>query len=316
MQFLKTLLTENAAGGSVSAGGGDIAGVRMPLGMDRKTKKRFKNIVYRKIVEGAGEPKFDSTEVMSKIRAAERNTKQTKDTVTFGLEDDLGNVVKVLLPKEEAKEFEVALAAALDDSGDEMKSQEIAEILFNLQSKFNIVDVEWPAVEEDEEDEVEAVALNPDDIGAPPEMDGADVGDTESAKSALDKVIDMMRADADARMAEANAKKAEAEAKAAEFAAKAAETKMRAEEEILDMEDFYSRQGEEDKEAKRLAKLAKYRHDLAQQAEDTLGSERISTESIEEMKTVPSKDKKKALKKKMTYQEYLSMARKHVQAQE
>ena len=83
------------------------------------------------------------------------------------------------------------------------------------------------------------------------------------AASALQQVIDALKADAEARKAEAEAKEAEAKARESEAAAKQAEAKVKQEEEVLDMEAYYDNQKEAKSETDRLAKLARYRHELA-----------------------------------------------------
>lgn len=248
----------------------------------------------------SSQQKFDPQDVISKMIAAEKRSKTDDDTVAFGLEDESGQIVKVYVRAEQAEEFESALAQMLsgedDDDDDENNAKEIAEVLFNLRDKFDIVDVEWPHIEGDVEEEQE-VAAEPGAAPAgeaPPEGEippeeggelgggegelGGEEGDLgieggeemvaepeageEQVASALTQVIDMMRADAEAKKAEAEARAAEAKAREAEAMAKTAEAKVSQEEQLLDIEAHEEKQKKASDEAKRLAKLAKYRHEV------------------------------------------------------
>lgn len=285
MSLLKKFL-EDAAAASVSAT--NVANVAEPLMKDKKKKKtKLKKRVMEAGEEGM--PSFDETDALSKLRDAEKSFDHN-DTVGFALEDEDGRIVKVYVVADQAEDFEKALSTALDQSS--QSEAEIAEILFDFRDQFDIIDIVWPSIPEDEEVDNELtndeggedtsgdtgdIDLTADDNGT--EDTGEDTGDemtaddagTEDtgAQSALDKVIDMMKADAEARKQEAEAKKAAAEAEQGKYAAQAAAAKVQAEEETLDMEDYYKKKADEDKEAKKLAKLAKYKHDLAaDEAED------------------------------------------------
>jgi hypothetical protein len=244
-----------------------------------------------------GATDFDVADVLSKLEAAEKKAKVEKDTVTFGLENEDGGIVRVYVKKDQADEFEQALAQMLagsdNNQDNENTSLEIAEVLFKLKDRYDIVDVDWGDIPEDEEQEQTVDGgeqqgqegqppaegqpgqdgqENPIDQEAdqegeqPPEgQEGGDMGagGEEQAKSALDSVIDLMKADAKAKQAEADARAAEARAKEAEWAAKASAIKVKQEEKILDMETHEKDIQKQEKEAKRLAKLAKYEHDKA-----------------------------------------------------
>ena len=95
-------------------------------------------------------------------------------------------------------------------------------------------------------------------------------GEEDDAKTALQSVIDLLMAQADAQKAEANAKEAEANAEEAKHNAGAADAKVKQEEQVLDMEAYYDEQGKADKEAKQLSKLAKWKHETAQTAQNEM----------------------------------------------
>lgn len=317
MSLLKDLINESAAGGTTSAGA--IAGVRGAIGgkaskkskkNEHKVRSRLKPVgnLYALKFVSEGKQTFDPADVVAKMGAAEKKAEQGENTKTFALEDEEGNLVKVSVASEEADEFEDALARALhgdedDDStfSDEeaSKPMEIAEILFRLKDRFTIVDVEWPEVEEDqEEDATDANAETMGDIEGGDEMpDGemdAEMGDEDlegedgemdaeggeeyDQMSALSQVIDLLKAQADAQKAEADAKTAEAEADKAKSEAEASMAKVRQEEQILDMETYYKKKKDGDKEAKRLAQLAQWKHDMA--ADNDVADEITLTKSV------------------------------------
>lgn len=344
MSILRDLIkqvNENAAGGAVGAGAvGSVFGSLFGGGVVSRPKARNRNLVnitrlaannlsksvknrnswkWKILGEMVDNQQFDMSDVMSKLDSAEKKAKQGSDTIPFGMEDEDGNIVKVYVKADEADEFEAALAAMLagehsDDPDDITDSVEIAEVLFQLKDRFSIVDVEWPKIEGDEEEEQDLKGAKDDNIDmeankklpgedGSAEAEGAEgneppgdledleneVGNGEDAlgdinagaggmepeggvESALQQVIDMMKADAEARKAESEARAKEAEARAAEANAQAAASKVKQEEDVLDMESYNSKKKEEDDESQRLAKLAKYRHDLASRAETKLAS--------------------------------------------
>lgn len=232
---------------------------------------------------------FDASDVISKIDAMGKKQSQEMDTTPFGLEDEDGNMVKVYVRADQAEDFEVQLgtmlAAADDTNADSNSSLEIAEILFKLKDKFDIVDVEWPGIEGDHEEEQEVVdpdATAPAATGDDADLDDDPAGgddmtpapvDTSGAESALSQVIDMMKSDAEAKKAEADARAAEARAKEAEYTAQASASKVRKEEQIYDMENAEKEKKEQNKEAEQMAKLARYQHAQAQDAEVKLSME-------------------------------------------
>lgn len=257
----------------------------------------IKNLLSEAI---SNDEQFDMNDVLSKLKSAEKNEKISKNSTAFALEEidsvtGESRIVKVHVSRDQANEFEKQLAAALHEFEGK---KEIAEILFDLRQKFNIVNVEWPDIPEDEEveqtlDTGESPAENmvASDQEMPTEIGSTDEDD---AKSALHAVIDMMKADAEARKADAEARKAEAEAKTAEQATKASIVKARTEEEILDMEAHYKEKEEKKKEADKLAKLAKYKHDIAQNTPQTSSEEQPSV-SMSKLEVTPAEDEEVAV---------------------
>lgn len=225
---------------------------------------------------------FDNSEVMARLKGLEQKEKvDNRDTVSFGLEDDNGGVVRVVIKNDQAQDFERALQSLMANQEADEEQMEIAEILFKLKDQFDIVDVKWPEVVEDEEEDV---ALAGGDSGQPgedgadptggeqqgdPSLDddmggdmGAPAGNTDQTADLLTQVIDMMKADAEARKAEARAREAEAKGKEADSLVAQTMARVKQEEQYLDMDSYNKAKKEETREAKRLAQLAKWKHDM------------------------------------------------------
>lgn len=221
-------------------------------------------------------PAFDSTEVISRLKSLEdKDSAEVRDSTTFGLEDDNGDIVRVTISNDQAQEFEKALQAFMANVDNDEELPEIAELLFKLKDQFNIVNVVWPEIAEDEEEtqtieggdgmggdinqpgNEEAVPM--DDI---PMDDGASTDASVNTGDLLTQVIDMMRADAEARKADAEARTAEAKNREAEAAVNQAHSRVKHEEELLDMDTYNKSRKEEEKESKRLAQLAQWRRDV------------------------------------------------------
>lgn len=235
---------------------------------------------------------FDQTEVISKLKSLETKEKSdARDVVSFGVEDDEGQIVRVSVRSEQAEEFEKALQSVMAEmEEDEDSKAEIAEVLFKLKDHFDIVDVVWPEIQEDEEEGAEqfgdeqgapgedALSGLEDPAGAEGELGAegseGDLGDmddlsgdmdtgTDQTQDLLTQVIDMMKADAEARKADAEARKAEAKQREQEMGSKNALARIKQEEQMLDMDDQQKRTKEEDKEVKRLAQLARWKNKMS-----------------------------------------------------
>lgn len=238
-------------------------------------------------------------DVASKIKAAEKSFKGREGTKGFALENEDGSLVKVFVKQEQAEDFEKALSREM--IGDDDEFVEIPELLFKLRKTFDIVDVEWgdgsiPEDEEevetklegDEEGDEGSLDLSDldketdDELGEEGEKEEEDEGmdaeenlddslsqfqgsgeeNEDGAYSALNNIINMMKADADAKKSEADAKKAQAEVELAKESLRSAEYRAAQEEEILDMEEFNKKQSSMKKDHSNRDKLIKYRHEL------------------------------------------------------
>ena len=262
-----------------------------------KIKNRFvfgeQRMSFKRFIKESAIEKPDFQDVVAKLKRSNSESKvNTKNTIIFALEDEDGKMVKVRVPKDQAKEFESTLHQALDG----MKGNsnvEIAELLYNLHLKFNFIDVEWPQFSEDEEE-----VVTPDEnIPEEPTEDTANAGDanpvptedsTDDTKGALKQIVDLLKKDAEARTAEADAKKAEARAKEAEYTARASEAKIKQQEEVLDMETYNDDKSKEAKEAKELSQLAKYRHQVARDVDQEVSKVSNTTTNITSAPTTES----------------------------
>lgn len=282
----KNTLKEEATGGATSAGA--VSSFAMPLftrlikrtsintekpkeKLHKKTKNKKLSDYFATINEavttGAGigaDPSYDKTETISRLKSLERKeTIDKNETQSYGLEDENHNIIRITIKKEQAPQFEKALEQFLAVEENERKL-EIAEILFKLKDRFDIVDVDWPNIEEDEEEKQELAMPEEQPFEKQPEEKTQEIksADINDAKSLLQQVIDMMKADADARKAEAMARQKEAEAKTTEAAAQQAMARVKREEQLLDMEEWERAKKEQEKEAKRLAKLAHWKREM------------------------------------------------------
>ena len=96
---------------------------------------------------------LNQTDVIDYLKKADEINDEV-DTIVFGLEDDQGAIVKVYVAKDDADGFEKALGEKLGVDDD------IEELLAELAADYDIVDVEWP--EEEEEDEAVEGEDDPD----------------------------------------------------------------------------------------------------------------------------------------------------------
>lgn len=302
--FIATQIAEDAAVGAVSAGDISVAPmplftsmVKRPLSASKpKTKAKGKGskTSLQEMINSLTEddatsaspntptPSDDTTGIIAKLKALETKERTDYRNVTvFGLEDSDGGTVRVSVSNEQAAEFEKALQTIRSEEDD----MEIPEVLFNLKDKFDILNVEWPEIEEDEE-EIQTISPQPgagaehpeagsDDLSSELNVDAnqppdagldANKGQTQDL---LTQVIDMMKADAEARKAEAEAKKAEARSRESELALQQTNNKVKQEEQMLDMESYEKSQKEASRETKRLAKLARWKQGVDREDGDS-----------------------------------------------
>lgn len=242
-----------------------------------------------------------------------------RDLRFFGMEDESGQVIKVAVKKADAAEFEVALQnelAELESSSD--YDAPVAEILFKLKDQFEIVDVKWPKIEQDEEVDQRAVSpdldtdvdsdqdelrLDFDDDDSDTDIDqdapAPDNGSSEQLNQVTDlmnKFIEVMKAETSARQAEADARKREAQMREQELAIQQTVARIKQEEQILDMEADMKARKEQDQEVRTLAQLAQWRSETARDQGKVEDNEDIFPNLQKATKT-PSTNKSEPTKK-------------------
>lgn len=306
----KKIIEEDAVGGA--CGAGSIAAFSMPLfstivkrsipsssssiqlikyknpAIKKKKKKSiglreaFFSAMSESLNSVPEDDSFDSADVIAKLKSLEsKENTDYKNVSTFGLVDSKEQVVRITIPSEQAESFERDIQQYLGNRDESQRVPEIAEILFELKNKYTIINVEWPKIEEDEEED-QALAdkktnnkeEDNDKLDTEPGKPGLDkqeplpapvgnpTGDTGQVKDLLNQVIDMMKADADARKAEAQAREAEAKTKQANAARDQAMARVKQEEQFMDMDEYNKAEKNKNNEAKRLASLAKWKHDM------------------------------------------------------
>lgn len=263
---------------------------------------------------------FNLSDALSKINNVAKQSQATKtNSVQFGLQDDKDNIIRVFVDAEHAEEFESALQHHLEVDMKKIEIAELLFSLKDEFNILNVVwpTVVDDAVEEEEtskngemqnqdtdmNDETDLDSINPDDQQSSDENRGVgeekgthDVGEddipvadlpqqdafsgADDQKTTINSILAMLSSDAEAKKADADARAAEARAREAESMARAAEAKIKSEEQILDMEAYNKTQTTEKTETRKLAKLAKYRHDLKRERSDgTLDSDTIEIDS-------------------------------------
>lgn len=131
-------------------------------------------------------------DVHSLLKSAEEKDEEV-ETVTFGLETEEGDVVKVYVNVEDADKFEEALSKLLGTEDD------LEKVLDELSNEYDIVDVKWPNVddedankdehnEDDEETAAEKLLLKkPEESDETEESDGSDTETDELNFDEVDK---------------------------------------------------------------------------------------------------------------------------------
>lgn len=254
------------------------------------------NLVQSLLLEAVSqEEQFDAQSVLSKLKSSEKSENINKNAVGFALEevDDNTNetrIVKVYVSRDQAKDFEATLAAALKEFAG---VKEIAEILFDLRAKFNIVNVEWPAIPEDEEvdqeltgdeENIEQQSVDGQELPTTDELNQPDTTTEQDVKTILQAIIDMMKT-------EAEAKKAEAEAKISQHTTQAALATAKTQEEILDMESYYKEKEEKRKEVEQLARLAKYKQEIKNNEKSNIvDNEQDAAENIKDLPSLEDEE--------------------------
>lgn len=311
-------VTETASGGAM--GSGSIAAVPSGGNGGQDTPMRLKNFMRDFFQKAQNRMRYKSVEelipktykkltesktglngVFSELKNSETQSYDERHTVTYGVEDDDGNLMKVTVPYEQSEEFEAAMAhqlAEIEDykcTGHKGRNISMAELLYELKDQFTILDVEFPTIPadvvynadqateavddldtedgdqsfgDDETGEFGDEDQSQDGEGFGDDLDDDSVEDFENepeeandAESILASVMDTLKAQADAEKAKADAEAEKARAKQAEYSAKAAAVELEKQEELVRVESEMEAQKEKEKEAKKISDIAKHNYE-------------------------------------------------------
>lgn len=124
--------------------------------LKQERKPTFRSFVGRLVSKMSESADLDITGITSQLKGLEnKNNYDARNTVTYGVEDDDGNLMKVTVKSEDAKSFENRLSLELGEVennkiyGYQNSGISLAEVLYNLKDEFNIVDVEFPEIPSD-----------------------------------------------------------------------------------------------------------------------------------------------------------------------
>lgn len=152
------------------------------LAAKKKKKSGFRSFLS-KIFEGnkytatiLENSQYDLSDIVSRLKSAENQDTVTdkRDVVTYGVEDDNNNIMKISVKSDQAEDFEKVLAQQLADIEDEKRTTpdgvendtSLAELLFKLKDHFDIVDVEFPTIPTDAVYNADKITLGFDDSNA------------------------------------------------------------------------------------------------------------------------------------------------------
>lgn len=157
---------------------------------EKLRKKTLKGFIQDKISKtkrafGISEA-FDMSDVVSRLKGMERKD-YSDNTITYGVEDDDGNMMKVTVRADQSKDFEARMSEELADlisanrnyvggisrETSSTRNVSMAELLFNLRKEFDIVDVEFPTIPTDGIYNADKVSYNmPDTTALEPDAEG------------------------------------------------------------------------------------------------------------------------------------------------
>jgi hypothetical protein len=119
---------------------------------EKQKKRSFKDFFFRRNTNES----LDVNDIVSRLKASDvATTGNDIGVVSYGVEDDKGNVMRITVRSDQAKEFEETIARQLADNKDNKKNginlqgNSLAEILYNLRDRFEIITVEFPQIPTD-----------------------------------------------------------------------------------------------------------------------------------------------------------------------
>lgn len=133
-------------------------------------------------------------QIYSKLSGIENSSRNQDDnSVTYGVEDDEGNIMKITVRGDQGTDFETALAQELADvesykmtgRGGKGRDVSMAEVLFNLKQQFDVIDVEFPEIPSDKVYNADKIS-DPSEVPEPDFDDNLDSGFDEEGEDDLD----------------------------------------------------------------------------------------------------------------------------------
>lgn len=207
-------LKETAAGGSTGAGAiantpsNRLGGMQTRMSLKKYMLDFYGRVTNRnkfgrvedhlkgsisKISESAAYP-YQLDDATSRMKSMQRSGMQQTgkhddaDSISYGVEDDMGNLMLVTVPLEQGEELERRVAQALADVLDYKKTGQgenktLAELLYELKDEFTIIDAQFPTIPKDAVYNADEISL-PEDNGNqgqdfPEETTGDEMGDEE-----------------------------------------------------------------------------------------------------------------------------------------
>jgi hypothetical protein len=136
-----------------------------------------------KVVSSVNE-NFNLDSVLAQLSNFENKTNATEeDVVSYGVEDDKGNLMKVTILNTQAEDFEAYISAYLselknfENSGVDLEDISLAELLYKLKDLFDIRDVEFPNISEDVVYNADEVSDSVEDLQQADEFGDEDMGE-------------------------------------------------------------------------------------------------------------------------------------------
>jgi hypothetical protein len=327
-------IRENAAAGTTSAHSIAVRTDGNRLGGDQHSFRRFLGDFYKKVQnrgkfhqvafessikackqlsEGSDYP-FQLTDAQSRLKGIQMKSEfDDRDTISFGVEDDDGNFMKLTVPANQAKEFETKVAQSLAEVQEFKRTgrgndRSLAELLYELKDQFTILDADFPTIpknaiymasqldEDPDDNDQRSVDDNEEDAGdeggddplgdldnmdastdaddpegageegESPDLDaldddmGEDFDSGGSSKEAmLDSIIKMITSNNEREIEQYKAEQEKAKAEQMKLANMRAERKQSEAEEMIAAEAEMEKEKKQDKEAKRMLDVMKFK---------------------------------------------------------
>lgn len=119
-----------------------------------QNRMRYKSVeeLIPKTFKKLTESNMSLNSVFSELKNSETQSYDEKNVVTYGVEDDDGNLMKITVPHEQSEEFESTLTrqlAEIEDfkrTGHKGRNISMAELLYELKDSFTVLDVDFPTI--------------------------------------------------------------------------------------------------------------------------------------------------------------------------